>query len=546
VSHRSRVRSLQTKILAVVLLGVSLPFLLGGFYLLRRHHELLTDKLRENLSNHLFRQASEVDGWMAERLREVQRWSGSFVVVEGVETLSLGRGDAPRARRDITAYVESVLGHYRGYESLFVVDPAGRVLASTRDERLDPADIDLLGTGAAGGLVSPIRRSGFLGRPSLVVVHPVERSGGGGRPIGFFVERPDLRELEAILATLPSDAPPSFWLIDAEGRVVVRQGRVEPEPGAAAFPGERPPAGAEAGPVREAVFPGIGEVVYGVRRLKGGDFVAVTVPAAAAYRSLAESRNRLLAFGLAGLAAVMLVSLLVARGIVQPIRLLSEGAERMSTGDLDVTLPVRGQDELAELTRSFNEMAERVREGRAALEALAITDGLTGLYNRRHFDDVLAREVRRAQRDKAPLSLAMIDLDRFKQYNDRWGHREGDVELARVALRVRQAVRATDLAFRYGGEELAVLLPACPRREVVAVAEKIRLAINADTPHLGGRGTTASLGVATTPDDAGSAQDLVEAADRALYAAKALGRDRVAQTGEALEEGLPDPSRARP
>ena len=547
MNPRPRVQSLQTKILAVVLLGISLPSLLGGFHLLRRHQELLTEKLRENLSNHLFRQASEVDDWLSQRLREVQRWSGSFVVVEGVEALTRGGGDAARARRDLGAYVESVLGHYRGYESLLVVDPAGRVLASTRDERLDPAEIDLLGTAAADGRVSPIRRSEFLGRPSLLVVHPVEGSGGGGRPIGFFVERPDLRELEGILATLPNDPPPSFWLIDAEGRVVIRQGRVEDEPGASSFPGERPAADVEAGPVQEAIFPGVGEVVYGVRRLRSGGFLAVTVPAAAAYRSLAESRNRLLAFGLAGLAAVMLVSLLVARGIVQPIRLLSEGAQRMSAGDMDVTLPVRGQDELAELTRSFNEMAARVREVRASLEALAITDSLTGLYNRRHFDDVLAREVRRAQRERAPLSLAMIDLDRFKQYNDRWGHREGDLELARVALRVRQAVRATDLAFRYGGEELAVLLPACPRSEVVAVAEKIRVAINGDGPNLGGRGTTASLGVATTPDDAGSTQALIEAADRALYAAKARGRDQVAQAGDGLEEeGLRDSSRARP
>jgi diguanylate cyclase (GGDEF)-like protein len=542
------VRSLQTKILAVVLLGVSLPSLLGGLYLLRRHQELLAEKLQENLANHLFRQASEVDDWLSQRLREVQRWSGSFVVVEGVEALTRGRGDRARARRDLAAYVESVLGHYRGYESLFVVDPAGRVLASTREERLDDPEVEILRQGATtgGGLVTPIRRSAFLGRPSLLVVHPVEGAAEGGRPIGFFVERPDLRELEAVLATLPSDPPPSFWLIDTEGRVVIRQGRVEADPGAKTFPGERPPAGAEAGPVREATFPGVGEVVYGVRRLKSGDCLAVTVPAAAAYRSLVESRNRLLGFGLAGLAAVMLVSLLVARSIVQPIRLLSEGAERMSAGDMDVTLPVQGRDELAELTRSFNDMAARVREGRAALEALAITDGLTGLYNRRHFDDVLTREVRRAQREKGTLSLVMIDLDRFKQYNDRWGHREGDVELVRVALRVRQAVRATDLAFRYGGEELAVLLPACPRGEVVAVAEKIRLAINADAPHLGGRGTTVSLGVATAPDDAGAPQELVEAADRALYAAKAGGRDRVAQAGEALEKGFPDPSRARP
>ncbi|HEX9185435.1 MAG TPA: diguanylate cyclase [Vicinamibacteria bacterium] len=545
MSPRARVRSLQTKILGVVALGVSLPFLLGGFYLLRRHHELLTEKTRENLSNHLFRKASEVDDWVSERRREVQRWSGSFVVVEGVEALSRGRGDAAPALRDLNAYLDSVLGHYRGYESLFVVDPAGRVLASTREERLDAADVHLLGAGAADGIVGPIRRSAFLGRPSLVVAHPVERSGGGGRPIGFLVERPDLRELEGILATLPSEAPPSFWLLDAEGRVVVRQGRVEAEPGSAAFPGERPPADAEAGPMKESAFPGTGEVVYGVRRLKSGGFLAVTISASAAYRSLAESRGRLLAFGLAGLAAVMLVSLLVARGIVQPIRRLSEGAERMSAGDLDVNLPVQGQDELAELTRAFNQMAERVRQSRAALEALAITDGLTGLYNRRHFDDVLTREVQRARREKAPLSLAMIDLDRFKQYNDRWGHREGDVELVRVAVRVRQAVRATDLAFRYGGEELAVLLPACPRGEAVAVAEKIRLAINVDAPHLGGRGTSASLGVATAPDDAASPQELVEAADRALYAAKEGGRDRVAQA-EGPGERPGGPSRPRP
>ncbi len=172
---------MQTKILAVVLLGVSVPSLLGGWYLLRRHHELLAEKLQENVANHLFRRANEVDDWRAERLREVQRWSGSFVVVESVDTLTRGRGDAASARRDLAAYVESVLGHYRGYESLFVVDPAGRVLASTREERLDPVEIEILDSGAAGqGRVSPIRRSEFLGRPSLVVVHPVESAGGGG------------------------------------------------------------------------------------------------------------------------------------------------------------------------------------------------------------------------------------------------------------------------------------------------------------------------------------------------------------------------------
>ncbi len=524
-----RARSLQTKILAVVLLGVSVPSLLGGWYLLRRHQELLEEKLQENVANHLFRRASEVDDWQTERLREVQRWSGSFVVVEGVETITRGRGDVAGARRDLAAYVESVLGHYRSYESLFVVDPAGRVLASTRQEQLDPADLEVLDSGRAGrGRAGPIRRSEFLGRPSLLVAHPVAGAGVEGT-IGFFVERPDLRQLEVILAPIPGDPTPAFWLLDAAGRVVIRDGRVESDPGASAFPGALPPPGLASGPLLEAAFPGLGKAVYGVQRLQSGGFVAATVPAAAAYRSLDESRSRLLSFGLALLAVVLLVSLLVARGIVQPIRRLSEGARRMSAGDMDVTLPVRGQDELAELTRSFNEMAAQVRAGHEALAALAITDGLTGLYNRRHFEDVLVRELRRAEREKAPLSLAMIDLDHFKEYNDHWGHREGDVELARIALRVKQAVRATDEAFRYGGDEMAVLLPACPRAEAVAVAEKIRFAINTDAAHLGERGLTASLGVATALDGVGTPRELVDAADRALYAAKARGRDRVAQ-----------------
>ena len=89
---RPRARSLQTKILAAVLLGVSVPSLLGGWYLLRRHQELLAEKLQENVANHLFRRANEVDDWRAERLREVQRWSGSFVVVESVGYAHPGPG----------------------------------------------------------------------------------------------------------------------------------------------------------------------------------------------------------------------------------------------------------------------------------------------------------------------------------------------------------------------------------------------------------------------------------------------------------------------
>jgi diguanylate cyclase (GGDEF)-like protein len=522
----------QTKILLLVLLGVSLPALLMGFYLLQRNEELLAEKVRETLSNHLFRASSQLDDWMQQRLHEVSRWSASFVVFEGVETLSRpGTADPDKARRDVVAYLESVLGHYRNYESLFVIDPRGQVLASTRQERWEDWGKGLLERGGLerGGVVSPIHRSAFLGRPTLLVVHTVQ--GRQDRAIGYFVERVDLRELEALLGPTEGDPPYSFWLLDEQGRVLLRAGKVPDAPGEQTFPGALPEEGKDTGVMASVSLPGLGDSSYGVRRLHGPTrgFVAATVAANAAYRPLFEARNRLLKIGLPLVGLVLLASFLVARSLLKPIHRLSAAARNMSAGNLDVSLPVRGNDEMADLTRAFNEMALRVRESQETLESLAITDGLTGLYNRRHFEDAVDKELRRCERDSRTSSLLFLDLDQFKSYNDRWGHTQGDVELKRVAAVVRESIRATDVAFRYGGEELAVLLHSCAKEQAAHVAEKICDAVRAPAQKPGaleGRTTTISIGVASYPEDGQGVRALVDAADAALYAAKASGRDR--------------------
>jgi len=522
----------QTKILLLVLLGVSLPALLMGFYLLQRNEELLAEKVRETLSNHLFRASSQLDDWMQQRLHEVSRWSASFVVFEGVETLSRpGTADPDKARRDVVAYLESVLGHYRNYESLFVIDPRGQVLASTRQERWEDWGKGLLERGGLerGGVVSPIHRSAFLGRPTLLVVHTVQ--GRQDRAIGYFVERVDLRELEALLGPTEGDPPYSFWLLDEQGRVLLRAGKVPDAPGEQTFPGALPEEGKDTGAMASVSLPGLGDSSYGVRRLHGPTrgFVAATVAANAAYRPLFEARNRLLKIGLPLVGLVLLASFLVARSLLKPIHELSAAARNMSAGNLDVSLPVRGNDEMADLTRAFNEMALRVRESQQTLESLAITDGLTGLYNRRHFEDAVDKELRRCERDSRTSSLLFLDLDQFKSYNDRWGHTQGDVELKRVAAVVRESIRATDVAFRYGGEELAVLLHSCAKEQAAHVAEKICDAVRAPAQKPGaleGRTTTISIGVASYPEDGQGVRALVDAADAALYAAKASGRDR--------------------
>jgi len=507
-----------------------------GNYLLERNEEILAEKVRETLSNQLFRKASQVDDWMSERTREMTRWSASFVVFEGVETLTRGTGDVARAQRDLNVYLASVFGHYQTYESLFVTDTQGRILASTRAEEWEDWAGALLAKpeAARGGVVSSIHRSTFLDRPTVLALHAIQDR--NDRTVGYFVGRPDLRELQLQLKPPDADPAPEFWLLDSEGKLLLRSAIVPPKPGTEPMGVTRPGPSDEAGPVVESTVPAAGRVVYGVRRLVGpsGGYLVATVPARLAYRALDDARRRLLGFGVPALLLVLLVSFYAARNLLRPILLLSQAAQLLSEGDTAVSLPVRGNDELADLTRTFNEMAAKVRDARERLESLAITDALTHLYNRRHFQDTVEKEIRRSIRESRPLSLLLLDLDRFKQFNDQWGHTEGDAELTRVADVVQKNIRSTDSAFRYGGEELAVLLPSCPKVQALPVAEKIRaaVAVHPPRPSSGAAFTTVSIGVATFPEDGEAVRALVDAADAALYAAKAQGRDRVVVAGQ--------------
>jgi diguanylate cyclase (GGDEF)-like protein len=179
-----------------------------------------------------------------------------------------------------------------------------------------------------------------------------------------------------------------------------------------------------------------------------------------------------------------------------------------------------------------------LRERTQALLRLASVDGLTGLANRRAFDDALSQEWRRARRNRTPLSLVMIDIDFFKLYNDHYGHQAGDDCLKQVATALAAAVeRPGEMVARYGGEEFAAILPYCKAEAGVALAEKMRRQIAAlEIPHAGsaiGDFVTISCGVATLFGDKSGKPladegALLHAADNALYSAKSSGRDRVA------------------
>ncbi|HOX43086.1 MAG TPA: diguanylate cyclase [Myxococcota bacterium] len=280
--------------------------------------------------------------------------------------------------------------------------------------------------------------------------------------------------------------------------------------------------------------------------------------------TMARVRQRVLvtALGLAG-ASALVVFLLLTFAVLAPLQRLAGAAEALARGELERRLRVNGRDELAQLGRRFNHMAEelsahtydlenRVRERArdlikkneelsqvnqqlaeavGLLEKLAITDGLTGLYNRRRFEEALLQEIRRNLRREHPFGLLMIDVDHFKDYNDAHGHQAGDEVLRRLAQLFHQTFRTLDLVARYGGEEFVVLLLETELPGARVAAEKIRAAVAGALFPFGGDQpsgrVTISVGVAAFPEHAQEPEGMVAAADQALYAAKHQGRNRV-------------------
>jgi diguanylate cyclase (GGDEF)-like protein len=166
---------------------------------------------------------------------------------------------------------------------------------------------------------------------------------------------------------------------------------------------------------------------------------------------------------------------------------------------------------------------------RRVIERLSVTDKLTGLFNRRRFDEELAEEALRAERYHHPLALIILDVDHFKRYNDRHGHLKGDTVLRQVAKVMLRTKRATDLAYRYGGEEFCLLLPETGIAEARDVAERLRVAVERES-FIGehtqpGARLTVSLGVASLLT-AEEPRRLFAEADEALYRAKEKGRNR--------------------
>jgi diguanylate cyclase (GGDEF)-like protein len=271
-----------------------------------------------------------------------------------------------------------------------------------------------------------------------------------------------------------------------------------------------------------------------------------------------SARKLGLSIAFIGVTLIAAVSWLMGYWLTRRLTVLTMAAERFESGDTSIDTRFSGNDEIAELGKTFERMRNKIREMlenhveertrelsqlNEKLQSLSEFDELTGVYNRRKFNDWIARECNLAARTDLIIALLVIDIDSFKPYNDHYGHARGDQVLKQVATTLKETLkRPTDILARYGGEEFAAILPATDVQGARCLAEAMRANVeallikhdySATAQHV-----TVSIGISVSkPDQAPSPGQLFDEADKALYKAKASGRNCVVICGADTEQG---------
>ncbi len=284
-------------------------------------------------------------------------------------------------------------------------------------------------------------------------------------------------------------------------------------------------------------------------------YVRLGVSLDAANRRLATIRRDAIALAVAVTLLMIPVGYQVVRGVLRPIEQLRHAAQAFATGKLEERVPIDRRDELGQLAGAFNTMADQIaashgkmmklnaeledrvlqrtmalEQANKRLREMASRDSLTGLYNRRHFNDLLSQLFAESTRYRTELTCMMLDLDNFKRVNDSLGHQIGDRLLRMTAGVIQQTIRESDVAVRYGGDEFVVLLPQTSQEEARSSAERILRRFRDELARELPEASIASLSIGLAsrePDQPCEPSQLVQLSDEALYLAKAGGKNRI-------------------
>ncbi len=514
--------SVRTTILTLAVLATLIPALVTGVASYRQNSRAIREKVDEQLGGASALTAREIGLWLKERQYDLRVFATSYEVTDNVERTT------PQTRQRLANYLGSVNERFLDYDELVVVAPDGRTVASS--ERT-PAGFALgpetLRRARAGDVVLGEPVHGDSGRATTMEV-AVPILSPTGRFVGVLAGRLDFAGIEKTLREQLAGRDDRVVVVRTDGAPILVAGNATTAPPVETL---RELQRAESTTVAYTASDGT-EVLGAASPVQVVDWIAIAeLPTEVAYGEIRRLRNASVLLVLVLLGVVGSLAYALGLLIVQPLSRLTLASERVARGDLDVDVPLSGGGELLQLTTVFNDMVRRLRDGRDELERLSVTDELTGLANRRRLMAEIGREVTRSLRTAHPFAILMLDVDRFKSFNDSYGHQAGDFVLKRLAITLRKCVRDVDTVARYGGEEFMVILPETAVTEARQVAERIRATTEADrySPADGvdELNVTVSIGLALFPAHGDSLESLIAAADDALYRSKEGGRNRV-------------------
>jgi diguanylate cyclase (GGDEF)-like protein len=523
-----------------------------GLVTMRSTSQFLTEKTAEKFPSILHTSHSKVKIFYERRFNELLRLSQAPTISTNLEAYRANvRAGTPdtAVTRELQKYLAIVHKRFPVYEGLVVATKRGEVIAATSGQMADQLSqagnmfADLHGAAVQSApAISPDRStiSQWLFAPLGMDDH----AGGS-----YMVGKIDLSEVGELLGEVRLGSGGDLFLMDSHGKFLTQPRFADKN--LIGMPAMQVPTRDDGMMQIERKKSYGNRVVFSsITRLDDtGWWLAYQEDFRIAMEPVLNTQRKMWVFVVLIGAAFVFAALKIVQSMMRPVHALKLGAERINEGLVGVQIRRGSNDEIGLMIDTFNEMAKTITLSKAELqyknkvlnsqndqlqdmnrklEELSITDGLTGLYNHRHFWNILNTELSRVKLYEGDLALLLIDLDDFKRINDQFGHSVGDQLLQQIARTLKDTVRDTDIVARYGGEEFAILLPDTDKNGVENVAEKLRE--NVENTRFKVPETdimisvTISVGVSVFR---GNRRELFNSADRALYISKSEGKNRV-------------------
>lgn len=538
------VTRIKNRILIFAILATLIPSVGLGLLSFWQNETMIAENVTHQLRMLASDTGRELEFWRRERVDELRTLSSSDAVINGISQSSAASTDgAAQTPQALPHYLRLVQEKLDRQLELTVLDATGQVVASSADAPTLVSLPDPWPQNAAteGVIIDPPHWNKTHANPTLTLAVPVLSL--DNKILGALVAVVNLGGVQTRLGSASDASIGDVVLLDLTGRPlldthtpVTELSRLDVR-------------------VLQRLRAQDGEPMtyrgHRNREVLGLVKIPRTLPLIVVaerdrdeiYQAWVPFRNLFLTL-LGGLTClVALVGWRIGRSIVTPLERLTTAADRIAAGDLALQVPVVRHDEIGHLTHVFNQMTDNLRHSHEAVEAanlvlqkqnrllekLSITDSLTGLYNRKKLDDILAEQLARYNRHHHRFAVLMLDIDHFKDMNDTYGHLAGDEVLKNVATTLSRSVRNVDYVARYGGEEFVIVLPETTTSIARELAERICIQMRNSSCAFNGQTlvATLSIGVAGVRDGDETPDAVIARADHMLYEAKSAGRNRV-------------------